>query len=119
MEAPEGTIPVLPQSEHQILVGRRLRQLITELNLSFVQAAKIMGVSKHVLNHWMAGNSYPQPYAVYRLARLKHADFNYAFLGDWSALRSDVAQRIEAQALAKLEASQELAHQPAESDEVP
>lgn len=96
--------PSLPVSDYQKICGGRLRRIITELDLSFVQAAEIMGISKHVLNHWMKGNNPIEPHALYRLAVLKGVDFNYVFLGDWSRLPYDLAREFEAELKATLEA---------------
>jgi hypothetical protein len=64
-----------------------------------------MGVSKHVLNHWLRGNHPIQPYPLYRLCRAKNVDFNYVFLGDWSRLPHDLGEAFEEEVRATLEAS--------------
>ncbi len=40
------------------------------LGLKQVEAAALMGISKHVLRNWLAGDNVPQPYPIYRLCRL-------------------------------------------------
>ncbi|MCK8788193.1 helix-turn-helix transcriptional regulator [Roseomonas sp. NAR14] len=107
--------PILPQSEFQIDAGRRLRRLIDLLGLSQVEAGEIMGVSKHVIRNWLAGDNPPQPYPMYRLCRAKGLDFNYVFLGDWSSLPGRYAQVLEKEALANLEAAEDVEPQQAES----
>jgi transcriptional regulator with XRE-family HTH domain len=99
-------VPVLAQTDFQVAAGARLRKLIDLLGLSYVEAASLMGVSKHVLRNWMAGDNPPGVYAVYRLARAKGVDFNYVFLGDWSALPSRLAKELDAEMTATLAASE-------------
>lgn len=96
-------IPVLPQSEHQREAGRRLRKLLELLQLRQVEAARIMGVSKHVLRNWLAGDNPVQPYALYRLCRVKQVDCNYVYLGDWSALPRPLGKQLEDELLLELE----------------
>lgn len=88
-------IAILPVGEHQKAAGERLRHLIDLIGMSYVEAAGVMGVSKHVLRNWMAGDSYPQPYALYRLSRSKGINFDYVFLGDWSNLPHRIARALE------------------------
>jgi transcriptional regulator with XRE-family HTH domain len=99
-------IPVLPPSEHQRDAGLRLRKLLQLLQLKQVEAARIMGVSKHVLRNWLAGDNPVQPYALYRLCRVKQVDCNYVYLGDWSALPLALAKQLEDELLSELEAKQ-------------
>lgn len=103
--------PILPQSEHQADAGRRLRWLIDKLGISQVEAARIMGISKHVMRNWLAGDNPIQPYAMYRLCRMRNVDFNFVYLGDWSRLPAALAQAAEEEALSILEAAQEPASQ--------
>lgn len=96
-------IPVLPQTDHQREAGRRLRKLLELLQLRQTEAARIMGVSKHVLRNWLAGDNPVQPYALYRLARVKQVDCNYVYLGDWSSLPGQVRKQLEDELLQELE----------------
>ncbi len=105
--------PVLAQSDYQIDAGRRLRLLINALGLSQVEAARLMGVSKHVLRNWLAGDHPVQAYPLYRLCRAKAVDFNYVFLGDWTRLPYALAKGMEDEMQAKLAASKVPAHQEA------
>jgi transcriptional regulator with XRE-family HTH domain len=107
--------PVLPQSEYQAEAGRRLRRLIELLEMSQVEAAHIMGISKHVLRNWLAGDNPIQPYPLYRLCRVKSVDFNYVALGDWSSLPARLAKVLEAEMLSTLEAGLAAGHQEAET----
>ncbi len=75
------------------------------LGITQVEAARLMGISKHVLRNWIAGDNPIMPYAMYRLCRAKGVDFNYVFLGDWARLPHDLATRLEAELQAKLAAS--------------
>lgn len=102
--APSGSMEsaILPPSDHRIAVGARLRKLIDMLGMTYVDAAELMGISKHVLRNWMAGETYPQPYPLYRLCRLKGVDFNYVFLGDWAALPGRLSSQLEAELLARM-----------------
>lgn len=95
-------VPALRQSDYQIESGRRLRWLIDKMNIRYTQAAEMMGVSKHVLRNWMAGDNAMQPYAIYRLCLLKRVDFNWIFLGDWSRLPAELADAAEAEVQAML-----------------
>jgi transcriptional regulator with XRE-family HTH domain len=88
---------ILSLSDHQRAAGQRLRRLIQLLELDFVEAAKIMGVTKHVLNHWMKGNHPIQPYPLYKLCRSRGVNFDYVFLGDWSGLPYRLARELEAE----------------------
>lgn len=90
---------ILTQADHQRASGERLRRLIKLLGISYVEAAELMNVSKHVLNHWMQGNHPIQPYSLYRLCRAKGANFDYVFLGDWSALPHRMGRELEAELL--------------------
>jgi transcriptional regulator with XRE-family HTH domain len=98
-------IAVLSFADHKIQCGQRLRKLIDLLDLPYVEAAELMGISKHVLRNWMAGESYPQPHSLYRLCRAKGVDFNYVFLDDWSALPHRLSSALEAELKAQLEGS--------------
>lgn len=97
-------IPILPSSQFQRDCGERLERLIEVLDLSKVEAARLMGVSKHVLNHWISGNNPVQPYPLYRLCRTRGVDFNYVYLGDWTRLPAAVGMALEAEAISTLEA---------------
>src|SRR5689334_7519003 len=107
------TVPILPSGEFQRDCGRRLRNLIDKLGLSQVEAGKIMGVSKHVLRNWLAGDNPVQPYPLYRLCCARGVDFNYVFLGDWSRLPFELAKDMDAELQSKLEATSEAARQEA------
>jgi transcriptional regulator with XRE-family HTH domain len=96
-------IPVLDQSDFQRDCGRRLRKLLELLQLRQVEAARIMGVSKHVLRNWLAGDNPVQPYALYRLARFKQVDCNFVYLGDSSALPAKLVKQMEVELLSRLE----------------
>lgn len=96
--------PVLPQSDYQREAGLRLRRLIELLEISQVEAAHIMGISKHVLRNWLAGDNPIQPYPLYRLCRVKSVDFNYVALGDWSCLPARLAKVLEDELLSILAA---------------
>ena len=104
-------IPVLPTSDFQHDSGRRLRWLISKLGLKQTQAADIMGVSKHVLRNWLAGDNPVQPYPLYRLCRSRGVDFNFVYLGDWTHLPYELAKAAEQEALASLAGSPALASQ--------
>lgn len=92
-------IDILNLTDYQAACGHRLRRVIELLGLTFTEAASIMGISKGVLNHWMAGNNPIQPYALYRLARSRGITFDYIFLGNWSALPHHLAVEIEKEIL--------------------
>ena len=83
-------------SDHQVRSGKRLRGVIKAIGLRFTEAADIMGVTKHVLNHWMEGSNPIQPYPLYRLSRAKSVTFDYIFLGDWSNLPHWIAEALRA-----------------------
>jgi transcriptional regulator with XRE-family HTH domain len=90
-------IALLTAAAHQKLAGERLRHVIDLLGIPYVEAASIMGVSKHVLRNWMAGDNYPQPYPLYRLAKAKGVNFDYVFLGDWQGLPHRIAKVLESE----------------------
>lgn len=102
--------PVLAQSDFQVQTGNRLRRLIDRLGMSQVEAARIMGVSKHVLRNWLAGENPIGTYGLYKLCRIKGIDFNYVFLGDWHRLPFELAQELEAELAARLAGVPEPAH---------
>lgn len=95
-------VNLLSERDHQRVAGARLRQAIDLLGLTYVEAAGIMGVTKHVLNHWMEGNHPMKPYPVYRLRAIKGVTFEWVFAGDFSGLPHRLAQALEAAALASL-----------------
>lgn len=97
--------PILAQSDYQAQAGARLKQAIEMLGITQVEAARLMGISKHVLRNWIAGDNPIQPYAMYRLHRAKSIDFNFVGLGDWSRLPHELALKLEAELQAKLAAS--------------
>jgi len=102
-------VSVLSQTDYQRAAGARLRRLIDLMDLTYVDAAALMGVSKNVLRNWMVGDNPPQPYPIYRLCRAKGIDFNYVFLGDWSALPARLARELDEEMKATLGASGEQA----------
>ena len=97
---------IMSSSDFQVATGARLRRLISLLDLYYTDAAEIMGVSRHVLNHWMVGNNPIQPHALYRLCRSRGVDFNYVFLGDWSGLPFPLAAALDAEVRAELDQKQ-------------
>jgi transcriptional regulator with XRE-family HTH domain len=101
--------PILAQSDFQIDSGRRLRKVIAMLGISQVEAARIMGISKHVLRNWLTGDDPIKPYAIYRLYRSRGVDLNYIFLGDWQRLPHALARELEDDLQARLEAAPEAA----------
>lgn len=98
-------IPVLPQSDFHVECGERLRKLIDLLGIRQVEAARLMGISKHVLRNWLAGENPVQAYPLYRLCRSKGVDFNYVFLGDWNRLPFELARKLEDEVRSTLEGS--------------
>lgn len=102
---PPMDAPLLPVTEHQKQCGWRLRRLIDALDLRQTRAAEDMGVTKQRLGNWLRGESYPDIYALYRLARLRHVNMDYVFLGDWSGLPAKVAERLQADVAPKLAAA--------------
>jgi len=97
-------VPVLTQSDFQQASAHRLRRLIDLLGITQVEAARIMGITKHVLRNWLAAENPIQPYPLYRLCRAKGLDFNYVMLGDWSNLPHHLARELEREALSNLAA---------------
>jgi transcriptional regulator with XRE-family HTH domain len=97
--------PVLPASEFQKDAGLRLRRLLQMLDLKQTEAAALMGVTKHVLRNWLAGDNPVQPYPLYRLCRIKGVDFNYVYLGIWDGLPHRLAKELEEEALAGLQST--------------
>lgn len=96
--------PILKQSDFQVDCGRRLKALLGKLDLKQTEAARIMGVSKHVVRNWIAGDNPIGVYPLYRLCRAKNVNFDFIFLGIWTGLRGDLAAAFEAEALASLAA---------------
>lgn len=97
-------IAILSQADHRRAAGARLRRLLELLDLSQVEAAEIMGVTKQQVNNWLRGDAYPTHYALYRLSRLRGIDFNYVLGGDWSALPTRIGQQLEEEVIARLDA---------------
>lgn len=97
--------PILAQADFQADAGFRLRRLIDMLGITQVEAARLMGVSKHVLRNWLAGAHPIGTYALYRLCRAKSLDFNFVYLGDWTHLPYHMAKEFEQEMTAKLAAS--------------
>jgi len=74
------------QSDHQRNVGQHLPQALNALPLPYVDEATIMCVSKQVLRNWMAGNSYPSPFALCRLKLAHGVSPNFLFIGERNVL---------------------------------
>ena len=85
---------LLAKSDYYITAGSRLRRMIDAMSLSYTEAAVIMGVSKQTLNGYMAGEGPPSAYALFRLCRLKKANFDWVFLGDWTQLPAGLAAKL-------------------------
>lgn len=98
---------ILTQSEHQAVVGSRLRRVIDMLGMSYVEAAELMNTSKQTFNGWMKGDSYPNCYGIYRLQRAKGVTYDYLFLGDWSGLPAKLASQMDAELRAEMDAALE------------
>lgn len=105
------SVTVLSRKDFRIASAHRLRDLIEKLGLTQVEAAQIMGVSKHVLRNWLMAENAIGTYALYRLSRAKGIDFNYIFLGDWSNLPPEVVEQFERELGAALEAAAPGGHQ--------
>lgn len=87
-------LAILAKSDHVQHVGVRLRQLIDALDISYVQAAHEMGVTKSQLGNWMRGDSYPAPYQLYLFCRRRGLTFDWVYLGDPAGLPYQVATRL-------------------------
>lgn len=96
---------ILAQSDHQKVVGSRLRRVIGMLGMSYVEAADLMATSKQTLNGWMKGENYPNWYGVYRLHRAKGVTYDFLFLGDWSGLPQKLAAQMDAELRAEMDAA--------------
>jgi transcriptional regulator with XRE-family HTH domain len=96
---------ILSQSEHQKVVGSRLRRVVAMLGMSLVDAADVMGVSKQTFNDYVKGKTYPNSYAVYRLHRAKGVTYDFLFLGDWSALPAKLAAAMDAELRVEMDAA--------------
>lgn len=99
-------IAVLPDKAYRRACGARLRKLIDLLGISYVEAARIMGISKNLLRNYMEGDNPIRPYALYRLSMVKQVDFNYVHLDDWTRLPRPIREALEAEMLSKLEAAE-------------
>jgi len=95
----------LSQSEHQKVVGARLRRVVGMLDMTYVEAAALMNVSKQTFNDWLKGNSYPNVYGVYRLQKAKGITYDFLFLGDWSGLPPKLAAEMDAELRAEMDAA--------------
>lgn len=80
--------------DHQHEAGRRLRAVIDAADLSYVEAAEIMGMSKSNLGNWMRGDSSIGAYQLYRLCRVTGATADWVLLGDPSGLPQRLARRL-------------------------
>ena len=85
---------ILSKSDHMKAVGARLRQLIDALGISYVEAAKDMGIPKNHLGNWMRGDAYPLHYEIYRFARIRGVNLDWVFLGDPSGLPQRVFAKL-------------------------
>lgn len=94
---------ILSHTDHKRAVGVRLRKIIDLLGMPYTEAADLMGVSKQVLRNWMAGDSYPAHYALYKLCRSRGIDFDYIFLGQWDHLPYHLAKALDLELEKKLE----------------
>ncbi len=81
----------MPETAYRKAVGLRLRQAIDALDLSYAQAATMMGVTRNHLGNWMRGTAYPQHYALYRFCRATGVTVDYVLLGDPSGLPKRIA----------------------------
>lgn len=91
---PMPELTILAKSDHVRDAGIRLRQLIDALGISYVQAAREMGITKNHLGNWMRGASYPGAYELYRFCRYRGLNFDWVFLGDPAALPYPVARKL-------------------------
>lgn len=86
---------LLPETEYMRVVGDRLRRLIDALGISYVEAARDMGVTRNQLGNWMRGNhGFPRHYALYRFARIRGVNVDWILLGDPSGLPKKVADAL-------------------------
>ena len=84
----------LSETDHRQATGGRLRDAIDAAGLTYIRAAAIMGITKHVLNHWMVGNNPPHVYGLYRLHRATGITPNWVILGDFSSLPHRLAVHL-------------------------
>lgn len=81
---------ILAQSDHQRVVGSRLRRIIRALGIRQVDAAADMGVTKNHLGNWLRGDAYPLHYQLYKFCRVRGVSADYILLGDPSSLRKEL-----------------------------
>jgi hypothetical protein len=91
---PAMEISLLPITEHQREAGRRLRAVIDASRISYVEAAKVMGISKSNLGNWMRGDAPIGTYQLYLLCRVTGATADWVLLGDPSGLPQRLAQPL-------------------------
>jgi transcriptional regulator with XRE-family HTH domain len=104
--SPSGSaVSVLDEGDFHRSAGSRLRTILDLLGLEEPVAAGLMGLSVSALRKMLSGTAPMNVYALYRLSRAKGVDFNYVFLGDWSALPSRLAKRLDEEMTARLGAS--------------
>ena len=84
----------LSTTDHQAEAGRRLRAAIDALGIKYVEAAALMGISKNMLNNWMAGSAPVRAYELYRLCRATGVTADWVLLNDPSGLPQRIAQRL-------------------------
>jgi transcriptional regulator with XRE-family HTH domain len=96
---------VLTASEHRKAVGARLRRVIDLLGMTSKDVGELMGVTKQSMTDYLGGKSYPNGYGVYRLYKLKGITYDFLFLGDWSGLPPKLAQALDAELRAEMDAA--------------
>lgn len=118
-------VGLLTEHDYRLGVKVRLRALIDALNISQVEAAKDMGISKNRLGNWLrlTNIQYPDPYCLYKFCRLRSVTADWIYLDDPARL-PDLVRRalLEAEPISMdhaapapkaIEKSSRRRHQPA------
>ena len=85
---------ILSQSDFRRAAGYRLRRAIQACGMSFVSAAKIMGISKTHLGNWMRGEGPIDTYKLYILCRATPITADYVLMDDPSGLPAIILERL-------------------------
>lgn len=85
---------ILTQADFRRASGYRLRRAINACGMSYVAAAKLMGITKNHLGNWMRGEGPIDPYKLYIFCRVTPITADYILLDDPSGLPSAIVARL-------------------------
>ena len=94
----------MPITPHKISVGNNLRLCIEALGLSQAEFARRTDIAPNKLHNYLRGQNYPEPQWLVRVCEEFGLTTDWFYRGSRAGVASNVAESLQAVALASREA---------------